>query len=96
MNFKEFDQLINSGAEKIALTEDVILEDGEEEEYNEGIEINYDNLIIDGNDYAIDGGKKVPLFIINASNITLKNILFKNCYCEYSGAAIENRGGFDN
>ena len=92
MNFKEFEELINSGAKEITLTEDVLLEDGEEEEYDEGIEINSDDLIIDGNDYAIDGCRKVPLFIINASNIALKNILFKNCYCEYPGAVIENRG----
>ena len=92
MNFRDFEELIKSGAKEIALTEDVILKDGEEEEYEEGIEINTDNLVIDGNDHAIDAGKKVPLFIINASNITLKNILFKNCCCEYSGAAIENRG----
>ncbi|WP_298523242.1 right-handed parallel beta-helix repeat-containing protein [uncultured Methanobrevibacter sp.] len=91
MNFKEFEELINSGAKEITLTEDVLLEDGEEEEYDEGIEINSDDLIIDGNDYAIDGCRKASLFIINASNITLKNILIKNCYCEYSGAAIDNR-----
>ncbi|WP_407424570.1 hypothetical protein [Methanobrevibacter sp.] len=92
MNFKEFEELINSGAKEITLTEDVILEDGEEEECDEGIEINGDDLIIDGNDYAIDGCRKAPLFIINASNITLKNILFKNYYCEYLSAAIDNRG----
>ena len=33
MNFKEFDQLINSGAEKITLTEDVILQNSETENY---------------------------------------------------------------
>lgn len=91
MNFREFEELINSGADEITLTEDVILEDGEEEKYEEGIEIIKNNLIIDGDNHAIDGCMKVPLLIINASNIILKNILFKNSYCEYSGAAVDNR-----
>ena len=92
MNFGEFEQLINSGAEEITLTEDVILDEGEKEKYEEGIEISKNNFIIEGNNHAIDGCMKVPLFIINASNITLKNILFKNCYCEYLSAAVDNRG----
>lgn len=91
MNFGEFEQLINSGAEEITLTEDVILDEGEKEKYEEGIEIIKNNLIINGNNHAIGGRMKVPLLIINASNITLKNILFKKSYCEYSGAAVDNR-----
>ena len=91
VNLREFEELINSGVREISLTEDVILDDGEKGKYEEGIEINKDNLIIDGNNNAIDGCMKAPLLIINASNIMLKNILFKNSYCEYSGAAIDNR-----
>lgn len=91
VNFQEFEELINSEVREIFLTDDVILDDGEKGKYEEGIEINKDNLIIDGNNHAIDGCMKAPLLIINASDITLKNILFKNSYCEYSGAAIDNR-----
>ena len=58
MNFKEFEQLINSGVEEIFLTENVLLEDCEEEDYISGIEINADNLIIEGNGHIIDGNKK--------------------------------------
>lgn len=40
MNFKEFNELINSGAKEIALTEDVFLVHGEGEKYYpSGIEI---------------------------------------------------------
>lgn len=92
MNFKGFEQLINSGAEEINLTEDVILEDFEEEDYKAGIEINDDNLIIDGNGHTIDGNKKTPLLNVNDSNVTLKNFRFKNGFSEYSGGAIINNG----
>lgn len=92
MNFKEFEQLINSGAEEINLTEDVILEDFEEEDYKAGIEINKDNLIVDGNGHTIDGNKKTPLLNVNASNVTLKNFRFKNGCSTYSGGAIINNG----
>ena len=92
MNFKEFEQLINSGAEDINLTEDVILEDFEEEDYIAGIEINADNLIIDGNGHTIDGNKKTPLLNINEYNVTLRNFRFKNGYSECSGGAIINNG----
>ena len=92
MNFREFEELINSGAKEITLTEDVILEVLEEDDYQEGIEINADNIIIDGNCHAIDGNKKTPLLNVNASNITLKNFRFENGYSEYSGGAIINNG----
>ena len=92
MNFKEFEQLINSGVEEIFLTENVLLEDCEEEDYISGIEINADNLIIEGNGHIIDGNKKTPLLKVNAFNVTLKNFRFKNGYSEYSGGAIINNG----
>ena len=92
MNFREFEELINSGEEEIVLTEDVILEDFKDEDYKAGIEINADNLIIDGNGHTIDGDKKTPLLNVNASNVTLKNIIFKNGCSEYSGGAIINNG----
>ena len=92
MNFNEFEQLINSEVEEIVLTENVLLEDCEEEDYISGIEINADNLIIEGNGHIIDGNKKTPLLKVNAFNVTLKNFRFKNGYSEYSGGAIINNG----
>ena len=92
MNFQEFEKLINAGAKEITLNEDVILDRSEAENYKRGIEINTDDLTIEGNCHAIDAIKKVPLLNVKASNVTLKNISFKNGYCEYSGGAIVNEG----
>ena len=89
MNFKEFEELFKSGAKEITLKEDVVFEAGEKETYENGIEINEKGLIINGNGHAIDGKAQVSLLYIKAE-VTLKNILFKNAYCEYSGGAIFN------
>lgn len=70
--------MIGSGADEITLTEDVILEEGEEEKYLKGIQINDDNLIIDGNNHVIDAKYKRLHFKNFAKNLTFKNIVFKN------------------
>lgn len=90
MNFKEFEELIESGIEEITLSEDIILEKGEEDRFIEGIVINMDGLIIDGKNYTIDGNSEVSILSINASNITLKNIIFKNGFSEDFCGAINN------
>ena len=92
INFREFEELISKGAEEIALTEDVLLENSEEEDFRAGIEINDDNLIIDGNGHTVDGNRKTPLLNVNDSEVTLKNIIFKNGFSECSGGAIINNG----
>ena len=91
MNFKEFEELFKSGVKQITLTEDVILEDGEKETYENGVEIKEKGLIINGNGHAIDGKAQVSLLCIKAE-VTLKNIIFENAYCECSGGAIINDG----
>ena len=64
----------------IKLNEDIHLENYERDFYEGGIELDIDNLIIDGNGHTIDGTDKSRIFIISGTNITLKNITFKNGY----------------
>lgn len=91
MNFQEFEELINSGLKEITLTEDVILEDSEREDYMWGVEITADDLIIDGNNHAVNGNKKASLLNVE-SRVTLRNFRFENACFEYSGGALINRG----
>ena len=56
--------------------------------YSEGIEINKDNLIIDGQDHIIDASSKARIFHINAVNVTIKNIIFTNGASPGNGGAI--------
>lgn len=65
---------------EIVLKEDIRLENYESEFYEGGIELDVDDLVIDGNGKVIDGNNKSRIFIITGNNITLKNIIFKNGY----------------
>ena len=76
-NFKYLDDLIHSGAEEIVLDCDIILDDGEEQDYFEGIILDVEDLLIDGDGHSIDACRKALIFY-NASNVTLKNVTLKN------------------
>lgn len=92
MNFKEFEELINSGAKEIHLNENVILD--ENENYKKGIEIKTECLVIDGNGYSIDAKNRAKALNIQADKVTLKNLKFKKCVSNdgNGGGAIENWG----
>lgn len=81
MNFSEFEELINSGAKKITLTEDVIISD---EDTGKSFEINFDedNLIIDGNNHEFVSDNKITLNFKGYA-IVLKNLSFKKKYRHY-------------
>lgn len=90
MNFKEFEELIKSGQKEIVLNEDVLLAEGEDEIYLDVIEINTEGFVIDGKNHTIDGKGMASILYIEAPNVTLKNIIFKNGYSEYVGGALSN------
>ena len=69
MNFKEFEELVNSGVGEIALGEDVV----PDEERN-WVRMKKDGLTIDGNGHTIE----LKRFHVQAKNITLKNMDFVN------------------
>ena len=70
---------------KIHLEHDVILEDI--------IEIDGNDLIIDGKGHTIDACGKTQIFKITGKNILIKNTIFKNALSKKSGAAIFNYNG---
>ena len=95
MNFKELDRLIHSKAKRIALTSDVVLEDGEELIYKNGIEIDLDGLIIDGGGHAIDARGKARIFNVRARlQVIITNVIFKNGLHAVGGGAISNFSKF--
>ena len=67
-----------SDIKEIILDKDICFEDYERDFYEGGIELDIDDLVIDGNGYAIDGKNKSRIFLITGNNIKLKNIRFKN------------------
>ncbi|SDA48487.1 hypothetical protein [Methanobrevibacter millerae] len=86
-NFKYLDDLINSkDCPEITLSCDIIVGNEENDYFDKGIEINRDNLVIDGNGHTIDGNLISSIFKIESKNITLKNIIFKNALYTINGA----------
>lgn len=59
-----------------------------------GIKIDEDNVVIDGNGHTINAKGKTRIFNITGKNITVKNIIFKNGFCR-EGGAIYNSGEMD-
>ena len=88
-NFKYLDDLIHSGAKEIILDEDIITG---KDLYFWGINIDVDDISIDGNGFSIDALSKTPIFKITGNNVTLKNINFKNGFAVNGGGCIYNEG----
>lgn len=87
-NFKDLDELLHSHNTEVTLDCDYVLEDGEELEYSEGIELNYYQLVLDGNGHTINARGKVPIFKVTSSEIIIKNVTLKRGF----GFAVLNRG----
>ena len=88
-NFRYLDELIHSGATEIVLDSDIILGDGEESYYENGIDLDVD-LAIDGNGHFIDACGKARIFNCTA-NVAISNIFLKNGAAG-EGGAIYNSG----
>lgn len=93
-DFTYLDQLINDESDEIILKNDIALNifNDEDEIYLEGIRIDRDNLIIDGNNHTIEAQNYARIFNISGKNITIKNINLKNCSTREDGGAIKNKG----
>ncbi len=84
-NFKSLDDLIHSGVKNIVLESDYVIDDNEITEYEDGIELDVDGLVIDGNGHSIDAREKTRIFLCKGS-ITIKNITLKNGHSPEGGA----------
>lgn len=78
-DFGYLDRLIHESDDgQIVLDRDISFENYERDFYEGGVELDIDNLVIDGNGKTIDAKDKTRIFTIIGNNITLKNITFKN------------------
>ena len=62
----------------VTLKDDMTLENYELDFFEGGIDLDIDNLVIDGAGKTIDARNKTRIFTVTGRNITLKNITFKN------------------
>jgi hypothetical protein len=90
--FKDLDELVHSGMGEIVLDTDVCLKRDNESEYLNGIRLDVDDLVIDGNGHTIDACGKVRIFQCCGKNITIRNIRLRNGFAD-DGGAVCNDGG---
>lgn len=74
-NFKYLDDLIHCGEKEIILDLDIVLDKNEIGKYKDGIKLDIDDLIIDGNGHAIDAKEKRG-YLIARVKILLSKTLF--------------------
>lgn len=89
-DFSYLNNLIKSNEKEININEDIILSYGEDSIFSKGIEIISNDVVINGNGHYIDACEKIPIFLINANNITLKNLKFKNGFSDKGGCIFNN------
>ena len=77
-NFKYFDELIHSGSREIFLEADIVLSEEEIEDYGGGIELDVDNMTINGNGHSIDALGNAKIFSVKGKNISINNMVFLN------------------
>lgn len=86
-NFKYLDDLIHSNSKDISLTYDILLDNEEALNYIDGIKLDVDDVVIEGNYHIVDARLLTRIFSITGKNIIIKNILFKN---GYSSSKLDN------
>ena len=82
--FTELQDKIDNGGSEITLDKNYTCEDGF---YTGGITISK-QITIDGRGHTIDAQGKASIFFVNARNVVLKNIIFKNGNSPDHGGAI--------
>ena len=88
-NFKYLDDLIHSGTKTVVLDSDIVLDDCEVDQYMEGISLDIDGLVIDGNGHSIDARCKSRIFKVSGLGALVTDLTFKNG-CRFRGGAICN------
>ena len=74
----DLDSVTDNELIEIFLDSDILMQDIEQNFYEGGIELDYDNLVLDGKGHTIDASNLSRIFYVTANNITLKNIKFIN------------------
>ena len=89
-DFGYLEDLISKSNGEIVLSEDIQIRDYESFSYEEGIILEVESLVIDGDAHTIDAGGLSRIFNITSGNITLKNMTLRGGFCKNGGGAILN------
>lgn len=91
--FYYLDEIIQKELNEIYLEYDILMQDAEQDFFEGGIEINKDNITIDGQGHTINANKLSRIFYITANNVTLRNIKFINGKYVKNKMDTKNNGG---
>lgn len=83
-DFQYLDDLIHNGDKEIKLTGDIEFSADDSNQIN----IDIDDLTIDGDGHIIDSKGNSSIFLISGKNVQLKNLTFKNACDDLKGGAI--------
>ena len=87
-NFTSLQRDIQLSTDSIELTQNYVYDNSTDSELKNGIFINEDNFVVNGNGHTIDGSNQSRIFLINGSNVTLKNLNLINGNNEIGGAIL--------
>ncbi len=85
-SFRYLDDLIRSGNKNIVLDTNIVLNPEEELKYKKGIDVDVDDIVIDGKNHIIYAGNKTRIFNVTAKNVTIKNFLLREGFSQDGGA----------
>ncbi len=89
-DFSTLNDEINASTQTktLNLTKDYSFNCEKDVSYTNGITINIDDLIIDGQGHTIDASNQARIFNIKSNNVILKNIVIANGYSNSNGGGI--------
>ena len=87
-NFTYLDKLLHGPSLEVVLDSDIVIDGGEEGEYTDGIELDVNGLVLDGNGHSIDAQKIARIFTCMDCSVTLKNLTLKGGDSSEWGGAI--------
>lgn len=90
--FSCLDELIHGKSNEIFLEFDISMHESEKKFYEGGIEIDRNDLTIDGQNHIIDANGLSRIFLISANNVTLRNIIFRGGM-HFINKLFDNAGG---
>ncbi len=79
---------ISSHSKTFNLTKDYAFNSANDDEYSSGINVDIDDLIIDGQGHSINANNHARIFNIQSNNVTLKNLVIINGFSDSTGAAV--------
>jgi predicted outer membrane repeat protein len=87
-NFTDLQNTIDNNQNNVDLDKDYTFNNNVDTAYVDGVTVNYDNYVLDGKGYTINGNNEARIFQITGENVTIKNVNLINGKTTNNGGAI--------